>query len=97
LLLEFWAGKKGARTESVFGRVCEKLRQWTPEGRRESLVTAIASHYGDVFPPRQSALLSGSGGSHRTQPSRVQPKDEFAAGILAMEASGMFTPPRIQP
>jgi hypothetical protein len=90
LLPEFWAGKKGRRSERVFHRVCAKLRQWTPEGRRESLEAAIASGWGDVFPPRQAALPFGNGRS-RVQPSRVQPKDEFIAGILAAEAAGMFS------
>jgi len=66
LLPEFWAGKKGRRSERVFNRVCAKLRQWTPDGRRESLEAAIASGWGDVFPPRQPALAFGNGSSRRT-------------------------------
>jgi len=66
LLPEFWACKKGRRSERVFNRVCAKLRTWTPEGRRESLEAAIASGWGDVFPPRQAALGLPNGSSRRT-------------------------------
>lgn len=51
LLPEFWAVKKGTRTEGVWNRVCGKLRGWTPEQRREALTRAIASGWGDVFEP----------------------------------------------
>lgn len=51
LLPEFWAVKKGTRSEGVWGRVCSKLRGWTPEQRREALERAIANGWGDVFEP----------------------------------------------
>lgn len=51
LLPEFWAVKKGTRSASVWNRVCNKLRQWTPAMRREALERAIASGWGDVFEP----------------------------------------------
>lgn len=51
LLPEFWAVKKGTRSEGVWGRVCGKLRGWTPEQRREALERAIANGWGDVFEP----------------------------------------------
>jgi hypothetical protein len=51
LLPEFWAVKKGTRSEGVWNRVCGKLRGWTPEQRREALERAIASGWGDVFDP----------------------------------------------
>lgn len=51
LLPEFWAVKKGTRSEGVWNRVCGKLRGWTPEQRREALERAIASGWGDVFEP----------------------------------------------
>jgi hypothetical protein len=72
LLLEFWAGKKGARTERVFNRVCAKLRPCSPEVRREALSTAIASKWGDVFPRPQPALGSASGSSRRTSTTITQ-------------------------
>ena len=52
LLPEFWSVKKGVRSESVWNRVCGKLRAWTPEQRREALERAIASGWGDVFEPK---------------------------------------------
>ena len=51
LLPEWWAVKKGVRSEGVWNRVCGKLRGWTPELRREALERAIASGWGDVFEP----------------------------------------------
>ena len=52
LLPEWWAVKKGVRSEGVWNRVCGKLRGWTPELRREALERAIASGWGDVFEPK---------------------------------------------
>jgi hypothetical protein len=65
LLPEFWAGKKGARSERVFNRVCNTLRQLTPEDRRASLEAAINCGWGDVF-PRKAALGLPNGSSRRT-------------------------------
>jgi hypothetical protein len=62
LLPEFWAVKKGTRSEGVWNRVCNKLRQWTPEQRREALERAIASGWGDVFePPTLKAVAANTG------------------------------------
>ena len=62
LLPEFWAVKKGTRSECVWNRVCNKLRQWTPEQRREALERAIASGWGDVFEPPSLKAVAGNGG-----------------------------------
>ena len=63
LLPEFWAVKKGTRSEQVWNRVCNKLRQWSPDQRREALERAIASGWGDVFdPPSVKAAQANSGG-----------------------------------
>ena len=59
LLPEFWAVKKGTRSEGVWNRVCGKLRGWTPEQRREALERAIASGWGDVFDPPAARANSG--------------------------------------
>jgi len=62
LLPEFWAVKKGTRSEGVWNRVCNKLRGWTPEQRREALERAIASGWGDVFePPSLKAVAANTG------------------------------------
>lgn len=55
LLPEFWSVKKGTRTRSVWNRVCNKLRAWTPEQRRLALEASINNGWGDVFEPRRSA------------------------------------------
>jgi hypothetical protein len=88
LLPEFWAGKKGARTERVFNRVCAKLRPCSPKVRREALSTAIASKWGDVFPRPQPALGSANGTSRRTSTtithdSRLQVGEFLRANGLA--------------
>lgn len=63
LLPEFWAVKKGTRSEGVWNRVCNKLRQWTADQRREALERAIASGWGDVFePPSMKAVAAGNSG-----------------------------------
>jgi hypothetical protein len=59
LLPEWWAVKKGVRSEGVWRRVCTKLRGWTPEQRREALERAIASGWGDVFEPPVARASSG--------------------------------------
>ncbi|MFZ9621889.1 MAG: hypothetical protein ACO289_11865, partial [Prochlorococcaceae cyanobacterium] len=65
LLPEWWAVKKGVRSEGVWRRVCGKLRAWTPEQRRDALERAIASGWGDVFEPHparaSSQVVSASG------------------------------------
>jgi hypothetical protein len=77
LLAEFWQHKKGTRSSQVFTRICNKLRKWTPDGRRESLETAIANGYGDVFPPRAPQR---QGYGH----SRHKPLDQLGAEMSAM-------------
>jgi hypothetical protein len=88
LLPEFWAVKKGVRSESVWKRVCAKLRGWTPEQRREALERAIASGWGDVFePPALRPLPSGLGLSPSGTPLTVneQIAQSAIAKIRAME------------
>jgi hypothetical protein len=53
LLIEFWSVKKGVRSTPVLHRICKKLRQWSLEDRRTALERAIASGWGDVFPPKK--------------------------------------------
>ena len=59
LLPEWWAVKKGVRSEGVWNRVCGKLRGWSPELRREALERAIASGWGDVFEPKPTTPAQG--------------------------------------
>ena len=78
LLPEFWSVKKGTRSESVWNRVCGKLRGWTPEQRREALERAIAGGWGDVFEPgpQPSARTVSCGGR--------KPLDQLASEMDAM-------------
>jgi hypothetical protein len=64
LLPEWWAVKKGVRSEGVWNRVCGKLRGWTPEQRREALERAIASGWGDVFEPAAARASSQQPGGY---------------------------------
>lgn len=51
LIVEFWAVKKGTRSERVWNRICDKLRGWPSTQRHEALHRAIAAGWGDVFEP----------------------------------------------
>jgi hypothetical protein len=53
LLREFWSVKKGVRSERVFHRVINKLREWTPAVRRSALEAAANAGWPDVYEPRQ--------------------------------------------
>ena len=80
LLPEFWAVKKGTRSEGVWNRVCGKLRGWTPEQRREALERAIASGWGDVFEPPAARANSGQPGGYVDSITRDrQVMDSFLA------------------
>ncbi len=59
LLPEFWSVKKGVRSESVWNRICGRLRAWAPEMRREALERAITNGWGDVFEPKPHAPAQG--------------------------------------
>ena len=61
LLTEFWSCKKGTRSQAVFTRVCNKLRAWDAEQRREALERAIASGWGDIFEPPSARANAGQG------------------------------------
>ena len=62
MLPEFWSAKKGTRSQKVFSRVCNKLRAWDTEQRREALERAIANGWGDVFEPPMRTAQQRSGG-----------------------------------
>ena len=53
LLREFWSVKKGVRSERVFHRVINKLREWPPAVRRSALEAAANAGWPDVYEPRQ--------------------------------------------
>jgi hypothetical protein len=80
LLPEFWLHKSGVRSQTVFNRVCNTLRQLTPEDRRASLEAAINSGWGDVF-PRKAALGLPNGSSSR----RTSTQTTHDAGIRVGE------------
>jgi len=71
LIAEFWGCKKGTRSEPVFNRICNKLKQWTPEQCQEALERAIAAGWGDVFEPRPQAAYSASQGTERKWTSEM--------------------------
>ena len=77
LLPEWWAVKKGVRSEGVWNRVCGKLRGWSPELRREALERAIASGWGDVFEPKPSTPA-------QRQQAGQKSIDELGAEMAAM-------------
>jgi len=80
LLPEWWAVKKGVRSEGVWKRVCGKLRGWTPEQRREALERAIASGWGDVFEPPAARANSGQSSGYVDSITRDRiERDKFLA------------------
>jgi hypothetical protein len=81
LLPEFWASKKGTRSEGVWNRVCGKLRTWTPTQRREALERAIASGWGDVFEPT---------GNTPTQASTRKPLADLQAEVDAWPTQSLW-------
>lgn len=87
LLPEFWAVKKGTRSEGVWNRVCNKLRQWTPEQRREALERAIASGWGDVFEPPSLKAVAGNGGYVDSITRDRIERDKFLAMFSSQEAA----------
>jgi len=54
LLREFWSVKKGVRSERVFHRVTNKLREWSPAVRRSALEAAANAGWPDIYEPRQA-------------------------------------------
>ena len=62
LLPEFWSVKKGVRSESVWNRVCDRLRAWTPEERRKSLEASISAGWGDIYEPKGATAAQRYGG-----------------------------------
>ena len=71
LLPEFWAVKKGTRSEGVWNRVCGKLRGFTPEDRRRALEASIANGWGDVFEPKPATT------AQRQQAGKVTDWDQY--------------------
>ena len=52
LLREFWANKKGTRSENTWNRLCAKLRPWSPDDRRKALEAAADSGWATVYEPK---------------------------------------------
>ena len=63
LIVEFWSVKKGTRSSQVLKRICNKLRNMTPQQRQEALERAIASGWGDVFAPKKQTPYSPAQGT----------------------------------
>lgn len=61
LLPEWWAVKKGVRSQGVFNRVCRRLRIWDHEQRIDALERAISGGWADLYEPRASAGSSSPG------------------------------------
>lgn len=77
LLPEWWAVKKGVRSEGVWNRVCGKLRGFTPEDRRRALEASIANGWGDVFEPKPASPA-------QRQQTGQKSIDELGAEMAAM-------------
>ena len=87
LLPEFWSAKKGTRSQKVFTRVCNKLRAWDVEQRREALERAIANGWGDVFEP-PSRHTQARGGAYVDSITRDEiEREKFLSMFSAQEAA----------
>jgi hypothetical protein len=62
LLPEWWAVKKGVRSEGVFNRVCKALRGMTPEDRRTCLERATSGAWANIYEPSSTPTQSAKGG-----------------------------------
>ena len=60
LLREYWAAKKGTRSESVWNRICNKLATWTPDDRRKALEAAISGGWANVYEPKPDRSSTAS-------------------------------------
>jgi hypothetical protein len=78
LLPEFWSVKKGVRSESVWNRICGRLRAWTPEQRRNALEASINAGWGDVYEPKGTTAAQDQGRAGQ------KPIAELAAEMDAM-------------
>jgi hypothetical protein len=59
LLPEWWAVKKGVRSEGVFNRVCKALRGMTPEDRRTCLERATSGAWANIYEPKDAPAAKG--------------------------------------
>ena len=71
-IVEFWAVKKGTRSEGAATRLFNKLEAMTPSDRVKALHTATDSGWSSVFPPKPDAPTQ-SRHNHQAAPEFVHP------------------------
>jgi hypothetical protein len=71
-ILEFWAVKKGNRSEQTATRLFNKLRVMSPDDRVKALHAATDSGWASVFPPKNDAPTQGRH-NHQAEPEFKHP------------------------
>ena len=83
-IVEFWAVKKGTRTEGAATRLFNKLRVMAPNDRIKALHTATDSGWASVFPPRPDTHTPTGGRVPHPQAETAHPAGQVfkAADII---------------
>ena len=58
LLIEYWSVKGGVRSTPVLNRICNTLRQWSPQDRKAALEAAISGGWANIYPPKRQGSYS---------------------------------------
>jgi hypothetical protein len=72
-IVEFWAVKKGTRTEGAATRLFNKLHVMTPGDRIKALHAATDSGWASVFPPRDQPRTQSAGNIRDTPTETPHP------------------------
>jgi hypothetical protein len=83
-IVEFWAVKKGTRTEGAATRLFNKLRVMTPDDRIKALHAATDSGWASVFPPKPDTPTPNGGRVPHPQAETAHPAGQVfkAADII---------------
>ena len=72
-IIEFWAVKKGTRSEGAATRLFNKLEAMTPADRIKALNIATDSGWASVFPPRDQPRTQSAGNIRDTPTETAHP------------------------
>ena len=72
-IIEWWAVKKGTRSERVANRVFDKLRNFSQKDRIEALNAAASGAWADIYEPKASSPAHGRASGGYTQPEFKHP------------------------
>ena len=72
-IIEFWAVKKGTRSEGAATRLFNKLSTMAPTDRIKALIAATDSGWATVFPPKVATPAQSRANSGYTEPQFKHP------------------------